>query len=397
MRWKAKVTVVSNTVRKPLKRRNQWGGRRPPLEEDVLRKHPYYLIRIIPAEGTMMRTRQFIAIFLMIGGLFIVDSPSLLWAQTGGRAAQNSELVIWTYDSFVSEWGPAAQIAEAFQKAYGTKLRFLSKGDGGALLSALLDTTKKASADIVIGLDNRQLDKALRSGLFVPLSLKNLAMIQKNLLLDSSNRLVPLDFGQFSFMWDSQSGIEPPHSLADLTKAMYRKKIIIMDPRTSTPGLGFLAWTEAVYKNAWKDYWKRLAPSILAMTPSWDTGYGLFTKGEAPLVLSYSTDPAYHKAYENTERYKALQFTEGHPLQIEYAGVLSSSQNRELAQNFIDFLLSPECQAFLPETQWMFPANPKTKLPASYDVVRQYPALSANVENIDHDPTDAANLLIGTH
>lgn len=339
----------------------------------------------------MMRTRQFIAIFLLVGGLFISNNP--VWAQSNQSGA---ELVIWTYDSFMSEWGPAGQIAEAFQKAYGAKLRFVSKGDGGALLSALLDNTKKPGADIIIGLDNRQLEKALQSGLFVPLSLKNLGNVQKDLLLDPTNRLIPFDYGQFSFIWDSQSGIEPPHSLEELTKPLYRKKIIIMDPRTSTPGLGFLAWTEAVYKNAWQGYWKRLSPSILAMTPSWDTGYGLFTKGEAPLVLSYSTDPAYHKAYENTERYKALQFTEGHPMQIEFAGVLASSLNRDLAQKFVDFLLSAECQAFLPETQWMFPANTSTKLPASFSVASKYPALSAKVGDIDHDPSEAANILMGS-
>jgi thiamine transport system substrate-binding protein len=336
-----------------------------------------------------MRTRQFIAIFLLVGGLIAANNP------LGGQSNPTSaELVIWTYDSFMSEWGPAAQIAEAFQKTYGVRLRFVSKGDGGALLSALMDGVKQPNADVVVGLDNRQLEKALQGGLFLPLSLKNLTDVQKNLLLDSTKKLVPFDFGQFAFIWDSQSGIEPPRSLEDLTKPLYHKKIIIMDPRTSTPGLGFLAWTEAVYKGAWRDYWKRLSPSILTMTPSWDTGYGLFTKGEAPLVLSYSTDPAYHKAYESTERYKALQFTEGHPMQIEFAGVLVSSANKELAQKFVDFLLSAECQAVLPETQWMFPSNMNTKLPPSFSVVSGYPALNANVKDIERDPSDAANILM---
>ncbi len=393
MPWKAEEAASSSIVRKPLKRRNQWGGRTSPLEVYGLRRHPYYLIRVMPAEGTMMRVRQCIAI-LLVAGLFVLNNP--VWAQTNALSnPTGAELIVWTYDSFVSEWGPAGQIAEAFQKAHGIKLRFVSRGDGGALLSSLLDATKRPNADVVIGLDNRQLEKALQSGLFAPLSLKNLADVQKNLLLDPTNRLVPYDFGQFAFMWDSQSDVEPPRSLEDLTKPLYRKKVIIMDPRTSTPGLGFLAWTEAVYKDAWKDYWRRLAPSILAMTPSWDTGYGLFTKGEAPLALSYSTDPAYHKAYENTDRYKALPFSDGHPMQIEFAGVLASSPRRELAQKFVDFLLSAECQALLPETQWMFPSNTKAKLPASFSVVSKYPALSAEVRDINRDPSEAANILVG--
>jgi len=127
-----------------------------------LRKDPNNLIRVIPAEGTMMRTRQFIAIFLLVGGLFTINNP--LWAQANAQPNQaDVELVIWTYDSFMSEWGPAGQIAEAFQKAYGAKLRFVSKGDGGALLSALLDGSRKPNADIIIGLDNRQLKKLCRA------------------------------------------------------------------------------------------------------------------------------------------------------------------------------------------------------------------------------------------
>ena len=340
----------------------------------------------------MMRTKHFIAIILMCGALSIMSGS--VWAQENQSASP--ELTIWTYDSFISEWGPAAQIAEAFTKTYGIKLHFVSKGDGGALLSSLLDATKTPNADVVIGLDNNQLEKATASGLFTPLQLKNLGQIKKSLLIDPSNRLIPFDYGQFAFIWDSQSGIEPPSSLEDLTKLKYQKKIIIMDPRTSTPGLGFLAWTETVYGNGWRDYWKRLAPSILAMTPSWDTGYGLFTKGEAPLVLSYSTSPAYHKAYENTERYKSLQFKEGHPVQIELAGVLATSRYRDNAQKFIDFFISAECQAFLPETQWMFPANTATKLPSSFSVAGRYPTRTGEIRDIDRDPSDAANLLVGT-
>ena len=340
----------------------------------------------------MMRIKHFIATMCAVGALVLAGGS--VWAQANQPSGR--ELTIWTYDSFISEWGPAAQIAEAFTKAYGIKLRFVAKGDGGVLLSSLISTTARPDADIVIGLDNNQLEKALSSNLFVPLTLKNLHQLQSGLALDPSRRLIPFDYGQFAFIWDSQSGVEAPASLEDLTNPKYRKKIIIMDPRTSTPGLGFLAWTEAVYGDAWRDYWKRLAPSILAMTPSWDTGYGLFTKGEAPLVLSYSTSPAYHKAYENTERYKSLQFKEGHPAQVEFAGVLSASPNRGAAQQFVDFLISPECQAFLPETQWMFPANSATKLPPSFAVAGNYPALAAHIRNIDRDPTEAANLLIGT-
>lgn len=301
-----------------------------------------------------------------------------------------ASLTVWTYDSFVSEWGPGPALAKLYEEKTGTKIVFQSKGDGGALLAELLSKGKNAEADLVIGLDDKTAQRGVDSGLFAPLHLSNLAHVDKNLIVDAKARLVPYDYGNFAFIWDSKSSIKPPESLEDLTKPEYRKKVIIMDPRTSTPGLGLLAWTEAVYGDAWQDYWKRLAPSILAMTPGWDTGYGLFTKGEAPLVLSYSTSPAYHKAYEKTERYKTLVFAEGHSAQIELAGVLAHSKNRKAAEKFVDFLLSGEAQALLPETQWMYPANSAIALPESFSVIPSgIKTIPSVVADIQTDPETA--------
>lgn len=310
------------------------------------------------------------------------------------QKADTKSLSIWTYDSFVSEWGPGAKLATLYEEKTGIKINFVAKGDGGALLASLLSGGKTLDADLVIGLDDRLAPQALESGLFAPSKLSNLSKLDAKLMVDAQNRLVPYDYGNFAFIWDSNSKIAPPASLEDLTKPEYRKKIILMDPRTSTPGLGFLAWTEAVYKDAWQDYWKRLAPSILTMTPGWDTGYGLFTKGEAPLVLSYSTSPAYHKLYENSEQYKALVFPEGHSAQIEVAGVLARSKHRKEAEKFLDFLLSEEAQAILPETQWMYPANKATPLPASFAVVpADILTIKADIGDLRNDPETAATLL----
>lgn len=325
---------------------------------------------------------------------FCLLALSLTMLVSSCQAADTKNLIVWTYDSFVSEWGPGPQLAELYKKETGATVQFLSKGDGGNLLAALLSAGKKAEADLVIGLDDNLAAQALSSGLFAPLKPANLAKVADNLFVDEKNRLVPYDYGNFAFIWDSQSGTTPPASLEDLTKPEYAKKIILMDPRTSTPGLGLLAWTQAVYKDGWQDYWKRLAPSVLAMTPGWDSGYGLFVKGEAPLVLSYSTSPAYHKAYENTERYKALVFAEGHSAQIELAGVLAASKHRKAAEKFIDFLLSESAQALLPETQWMYPANALAPLPPSFSVVpAAITTLKAGIVDLKKDPETAAAIL----
>ena len=358
------------------------------------------LIRIIPAEGDMNTSRfhglrasgKPCGAFLSAVTILAIGL-SVLAVSCQANDAKN--LSVWTYDSFVSEWGPAEKLAKLYEEKTGTKIDFIAKGDGGALLAALLSAGKSLDADIVIGLDDRLSAQALKSDLFSSSNPPNLSKIDSKLLIDGKNRLVPYDYGNFAFIWDSESKIAPPSSLEDLTKPEYRKKLILMDPRTSTPGLGFLAWTQAVYRDDWKDYWKRLGPSVLAMTPGWDTGYGLFTKGEAPLVLSYSTSPAYHKAYEDTERYRTLVFAEGHSAQIELAGIVSRSKHKKDAEKFLNFLLSEEAQAILPETQWMYPANSAVALPSSFSVIpANIITLKADIADPLHDPETAASILV---
>jgi thiamine transport system substrate-binding protein len=116
-----------------------------------------------------------------------------------------------------------------------------------------------------------------------------------------------------------------------------------------------LAWTREVYGGDWPDYWRRLAPSILTIAEGWSTGYGIFTSGEAPLVLSYTTSPGYHLEYEQTERYKAALFSDGHPLQVELAGLLKAAPRKENGRRFLDFMLSEAFQETLPLGNWMYP------------------------------------------
>ena len=186
-----------------------------------------------------------------------------------------------------------------------------------------------------------------------------------------------------------------PHSLEDLTKPEYAKSLVVMDPRTSAPGLGFAAWTKAVYGNDYLAYWKRLAPSILTMSHSWSAGYGLFTAGEAPLAVSYTTSMAYHIRYDKTDRYQALVFAEGNMIALEGMGVVKNAPHRAAAQAFIDFMLSERAQEVLPETQWMYPVNTKTALPESFKSVPM-PEKSLNMPGTEAEAvTDAIISALG--
>jgi thiamine transport system substrate-binding protein len=164
-----------------------------------------------------------------------------------------------------------------------------------------------------------------------------------------------MDYSYFAIVYDSEKLSTPPARLEDLINPRFENALILIDPRTSSPGLGFFAWVKEVYGSNWQDYWRRLQPSILTIAEGWSSAYGLFTKGEAPMVLSYTTSPGYHLEYEETERYKAAIFSDGHPMQIEAAGLLSAAKNKENAKVFLDFMLSPDFQSIIPLTNWMYP------------------------------------------
>lgn len=291
----------------------------------------------------------------------------LSWSATMSLSAQSKELVIYAYDSFVAEWGPGPKVIPLFEKEYNCKVTLVSKGDAGQVLSAAVLEKAAPKADVLVGLDNNLVRKAIKAGVLEPFSPKNLALLAPGLDFDPTHHLIPFDFGYFCIIWDSQKLANPPKTLADLVKPEYARKLILMDPRTSTPGLGFLATVVAARGEKWPEFWKALKPSILTITSGWDAGYGMFTQGEAPLVISYTTSPAYHVENDKTDRYKALVFPEGLVRQVEGAGIVKGARHPELAKAFIEFMLTPTFQNQLPLTQWMYPVNPSVQLPASYN------------------------------
>lgn len=313
-----------------------------------------------------MKTRLF-TIFL---STCIVCSVAAFGAKDNSQ--RTDEVVVYTYDSFAGEWGPGPQLAKAFEEKTGLKCTMIVVGDGAQILSRTILESSAPQADVVIGVDNNQVDLARSSGVLEPYQPQDGAqLVPQHLRLTEDWLLTPYDWSYFAMIHDSSSSVPAPTSLQDLTSEVYRKKIILMDPRTSTPGLGFVAWTVAVFGEDYLDYWRALKPNILTMAPSWSTGYGFFTAGEAPLVVSYTTSPAYHLEYGEGDQFQALIFPEGHSLQIEGAALVKGAPNAEGGRRFLDFLVSQQAQEVLPLTQWMYPVNPQVELPASYQAAPQ--------------------------
>jgi len=291
-------------------------------------------------------------------------------------------LVVYTYDSFNSDWGPGPQLEKAFENICDCDLKFVTAGDGAALLAKLRLEGNKTKADVVVGLDTNLLQSAKDSGLFSPHNL--------NISLDlpiawKDETFMPFDWGYFSFVFDKRKTTNIPKSFEELANSDL--KIAIQDPRSSTPGLGLVLWIEKLYSNESKMFWRQLADNIVTVTPGWSEAYGLFIEGEVDGVLSYTTSPAYHKVAENDNTKVAAIFDEGHLMQIEVGAILEKSEKKQLAADFLAFMTSSEAQSIIPTTNWMYPAKqPDIELPAAFKE-----GLS-EIEPIYLDPNTASSL-----
>ena len=276
-------------------------------------------------------------------------------ALLGLPAEARDTLTIYTYDSFVADWGPGPKVKVAFEAQCSCTVEFVGVEDGVAILNRLKLEGDKATADLVLGLDQNLIAEAEATGLFEPHGIDTSGIALPIAWTDTV--FVPYDYGHFAVVYDSDKMANPPASLDDLVNGDADQKIVLEDPRTSTPGLGFLLWMKAVYGDKAGDAWRKLSRRVLTVTPGWSEAYGLFTKGEAPMVLSYTTSPAYHMIEEKTQRYQAAAFSEGHYLQVEVAGLLASSLRKDLARAFLTFMTGPRFQDVIPTTNWMFPAG----------------------------------------
>jgi thiamine transport system substrate-binding protein len=266
-------------------------------------------------------------------------------------AAETPVLEVYTYDSFASEWGPGPAIEKGFEANCGCDVRFVTAGDGAAVLARLQLEGSASPADVVVGLDSNLTAEASATGLFAPHGQPPANGLP--VPFDDKN-LLAFDWGWFAFV-HNKTLANPPKSFEEL--AASDLTIVIQDPRSSTPGLGLVMWIKAAYGDRAAEIWGGLKDNIVTVTPGWSEAYGLFLEGEADLVLSYTTSPAYHLIAESDDSKTAAAFDEGHYLQIEVAGKLADTDQPALADAFLAYLLSDEAQAVIPTTNWMYPAN----------------------------------------
>ncbi len=293
----------------------------------------------------------------------------------GGVHAATPELVVYTYDSFTSDWGPGPQVKKAFEAECGCSLELVGLEDGVSLLNRLKLEGNNTRADLVLGIDTNLTAEARATGLF---EAHGLALENSSLPGPWRDELfLPYDYGYFAFVYNREKLANPPSSLRQLVEDDNGPSLLIQDPRTSTPGLGLLLWVKKVYGDRADEAWARLSKRIVTVSKGWSEAYGLFLKGEADMVLSYTTSPAYHIIAEQDQRFAAAGFSEGHYQQIEVAGLVASSDNKALARQFLEFMIGDTFQKIIPTTNWMYPAalSPAELPPEFSGLVDPSPAL----------------------
>lgn len=267
----------------------------------------------------------------------------------------DNTLTVYTYDSLAADYGLLPAIQDNFETESGLQLEVVTFSDTGAMVSQLLLEQTAPQADVVLGIDNSDVARYGDAGLFT--------------------NPTAFDYGYVGFVYDTtQLSFPEPISLETLAEdEAYQGKIIIEQAGLSSPGTQLLLWGQAVFGDDSNEFWEALADQTLTVAPDWNTAYyTMFLNGEAPIVLSYLTSPAYHIDQEDTDRYAAIPISDGYLKQTEYVALVDGSYQTAGGQLFIDYLLSDAVQNQIPTTQWMFPVGgDDSTWPAAYEQIIQ--------------------------
>lgn len=291
-------------------------------------------------------------------------------------SSAGTTVTLLTHDSFAV----SQDLIDEFEESTGITLELVTGGDAGTMTAGAVLAAGQPTADVLFGVDNTLISRALDAGVFEPYSPSALADLEPTLQNDTHDGAVtPIDYGDVCVNIDddyfSAKGVQPPQTLDDLADPAYRDLLVVEDPGTSSPGLAFLLATIANYGDQWREYWQRLADNGVTVSSSWTDAYeGQFSGGagggDHPLVVSYATSPPAEIVYAADPKPTAPStsvMTDGCYRQVEYAGVLAGTDNAAGAHAVVDWLLSPEVQADVPLSMFVFPARSDVELPEVFE------------------------------
>ncbi|WP_243060003.1 thiamine ABC transporter substrate binding subunit [Nocardioides sp. SR21] len=303
--------------------------------------------------------------------------------------ATPTEVVLVTHESFVLP----KKLVKQFEEESGFDLEVRAAGDAGVLTNKLVLTQDNPLGDVAFGVDNTFASRALAEGVFAPYDATLPEGAEQYLLPGDgedgeARALTPVDNASVCVnvddTWFAEQDLAAPTSLDDLVDPAYEGLFVTPGAATSSPGMAFLLATIGAYgEDGWQDYWSELMDNDTLLTDGWSDAYQVdFTqgggKGDRPIVLSYDSSPAFTIADDGTSTTSALLDTCFR--QVEYAGVLEGAANPAGAEALVDFLLSPDVQAALPESMYVFPVDASVELPAEWAEFAEQPTEPITVD-----------------
>lgn len=295
-------------------------------------------------------------------------------------------LTVLSHDSFnVSE-----DVLANFESESGITVEILRAGDAGQVVNQAVLSVGNPLGDVLYGVDNTFLSRALDAKIFLPYQSPMLETVDDTFILDDKYRVTPIDYGDVCINYDiayfEENDLTVPENLADLTLPAYRSLLVAENAATSSPGLAFLLATVAEFgepsddnEYSYLDFWTDLVANDALITDDWSTAYfGYFTQGSEdgtyPMVVSYASSPPFTYSEELHDSTTASIVASGMCFrQIEFAGVLAGTEHEAEAQQFIDFMLSVEFQEDVPFQMYVFPVNPDAELPEVFAEYAQIP------------------------
>ncbi len=320
-------------------------------------------------------------------------AAGLLLAACGDSTPEPTEVALMTHDSFLVSDG----VLEAFTDETGITVTVLKSGDTGTMVNQAILTKDNPIADVVYGIDNTFLSRAVAEGLFAPYEASGIDRVPADLRV-TGDPVTPIDFGDVCLNTDiaglAAIDVTAPSGLRDLTDPAYRGLLVAENPSTSSPGLAFLLATIEAFgvegDYTWQDYWADLVANDVRITPGWEEAYNLeFSGGSGtgtrPIVVSYASSPPAEVFYGELDEAPTGVVTEGCFRQVEYAGVLAGTEKEDAARRLVDFMLSSTFQEDIPLNMFVFPANQDATLPDVFVEHTTFPAdpLTMSPERID--------------
>ena len=290
-----------------------------------------------------------------------------------------TDVVLVTHDSFAI----SDDVRAEFEETSGLELRILQSGDAGELLSKALLTAGNPQGDVLFGVDNNLLSRALDGDLFEPYESPGLENVDDGYVLDPEHRVTPIDHGEvclnYDKAWFSEREIEPPRSLDDLTHPRFEGMLVVENAATSTPGLAFLLATVARYgEPGWQDFWRRLRENRVLVVDGWEEAYnvrfsGAAGDGDRPIVVSYASSPPAEVIFATPRPKEAptAVVEDSCFRQIEFAGVLRGAPNEEGARKLVDFLLDEALPGGHPALDVRLPGQPRRGAPPGVRALRR--------------------------